>query len=89
MFKIIKLLYMLIFIISCGGETGTVYYNNKPTNNINNNTNNNIPANKGNTTIQNSPKVEEITCLPGSICDKKEPSIKIKPTKPCLPGVQC
>lgn len=89
MLKLISLFYVLIFVLSCGGDTGTVYYNNNLSDKTNTGNSNNNSSSNDNSNIINKPKAEEIKCLPGAQCNKKESAIKIKQTKPCLPGVQC
>ena len=84
MFKLISLFFVGIFIISCGGETGTTYHNG----NFSDITNTNPMTNTGNTNTADTSK-EDITCLPGVSCDNTQSSTDVPTSSSCLPGVDC
>ena len=90
MLKLISLFFIGIFIVSCGGEVSTVYYNNnnlpKNTNTNTNNTNTNANTNTNNTNNTND---KDINCIPGVECDKKQSPDKVETSSFCLPGVNC
>ena len=90
MLKLINLFFIGIFIISCGGEVGSVYHNGmNSSGNTNGSGNSNGSGSSNGSSVTPKPTTPAVTCLPGADCNIKQPSTNTQTSGNCLPGVEC